>query len=99
MKAECAWKLGRTADAIALVNQIRTRSSAPALTTIDADILLAERGKEFFAEGQRRSDLIRFGKYTAAWWEKPASQPFRTLFPIPQGQLQANPNLTQNPGY
>lgn len=99
MKAECAWRLGRTSEAVSLVNQLRARSSAPALTSIDADILLEERGKEFFAEGQRRSDLIRFGKYTAAWWEKPASQGFRTLFPIPQNQLQANPNLTQNPGY
>jgi hypothetical protein len=99
MKAECAWKLGRTADAIALVNQIRSRSSAPALTTLNADILLAERGREFFAEGQRRSDLIRFGRYTAAWWEKPTSQAFRAIFPIPQNQLQSNPNLKQNPGY
>lgn len=99
MKAECAFRLGRTAEAISLVNQIRTRSSAPALTTVNADVLLEERGKEFFAEGQRRSDLIRFGKYTASWWEKPISQAFRTLFPIPLNQLQANPNLRQNPGY
>lgn len=99
MKAECAWKLGRTGDAISLVNQIRTRSAAPALTAINADILLAERGRELFAEGQRRSDLIRFGKFTDTWWEKPVSQAFRTIFPIPLNQLQANPNLRQNPGY
>lgn len=99
MKAECAWKLGRTAEALALANQLRTRSSAPPLTTINAAILLSERGKEFYAEGQRRSDLIRFGRFNDAWWEKPASQPFRALFPIPQNQLQANPNLKQNPGY
>lgn len=99
MKAEAAFRLGRTADALALVNQVRARASAPALTTLTADILLAERGRELFAEGHRRSDLIRFGKFNDAWWEKNPSQPFRNLFPIPQNQLQANPNLRQNPGY
>lgn len=99
MKAECAFRLGRNADALALVNQIRTRAGAAPLTTLTADILLSERGKELFAEGQRRSDLIRFGKFNDEWWEKNPSQAFRNLFPIPQNQLQANPNLRQNPGY
>lgn len=99
MKAEAAWRQGKTAVALQFVNQVRARANAPALSTLSADILLAERGRELFAEGHRRSDLIRFGRYNSAWWEKPASQPFRNLFPIPQNQLQANPNLRQNPGY
>jgi len=52
-----------------------------------------------FAEGTRRSDLIRFGKFNSAWWEKQASAAFRNKFPIPLNQIQANPNLKQNPGY
>jgi hypothetical protein len=52
-----------------------------------------------FAEGTRRSDAIRFGKWNLPWWEKQASQPFRALFPIPQNQINANPALKQNPGY
>ncbi|WP_040481541.1 RagB/SusD family nutrient uptake outer membrane protein [Mariniradius saccharolyticus] len=99
MKAEAAFRLGRTSDALALVNQVRARANAAPLSTLTADILLAERGRELFAEGHRRSDLIRFGRFNDAWWEKNPSQPFRNLFPIPQNQLQANPNLTQNPGY
>lgn len=99
MKAEAAWRQGKTAIALQFVNQIRNRANAPALTAINADILLAERGRELFAEGQRRSDLIRFNRFNAPWWEKGASQPFRNLFPIPENQLQANPNLSQNPGY
>jgi starch-binding outer membrane protein, SusD/RagB family len=99
MKAEAAWRQGKTAIALQFVNQVRQRANAPVLTTINADVLLAERGREMFAEGHRRSDLIRFGRYNAPWWEKNASQPFRNLFPIPENQLQANPNLRQNPGY
>lgn len=99
MKAEAAWRQGKTAVALDYVNQVRERANVADLTSIDADVLLAERGRELFAEGHRRSDLIRFGKYNDAWWEKATSAPFRNLFPIPENQLQANPNLTQNPGY
>jgi hypothetical protein len=99
MKAEAAWRQGNSAVALQFVNQVRARANVAPLTAIDPDILLAERGRELFAEGHRRSDLIRFGKYNDAWWEKAQSAPFRNLFPIPENQLQANPNLTQNPGY
>jgi starch-binding outer membrane protein, SusD/RagB family len=99
MKAEAAWRQGNTGVALQFVNQVRERAEAPPLATIDGDILLAERGRELFAEGHRRSDLIRFGRYFEAWWEKAPSAPFRGLFPIPENQRQANPNLTQNPGY
>ena len=61
---------------------------------------LAERGREMFMEVTRRQDLIRFGKFNSAWWEKPASAAFRNVFPIPQGQIDASSGtLTQNPGY
>ena len=43
------------------VNIIRARSGAAALTSIDADKFLAERGREMFQESTRRSDQIRFG--------------------------------------
>jgi hypothetical protein len=53
-----------------------------------------------FQETSRRTDLIRFGKYTGTWWEKPASAKYRELFPIPFEQIQAsNGSLKQNPGY
>ena len=65
----------------------------------DLDQLLDERGRELYLESWRKQDLIRFGKYLVAWQEKAASDPKFLYFPIPNGQLAANPNLTQNPGF
>lgn len=82
------------------VNVLRARAGVEEYNgTLDADEFLAERGREMFVETARRTDLIRFGRYNDAWWEKPASQPFVNIFPIPQGQLNTDPDLTQNPGY
>ncbi len=99
MKAEAAWRQGKAAEALDAVNMVRMRAAVPALSAVTAEVLLAERGRELFAEGHRRTDLIRFGRFNDAWWEKSASAPFRNIFPIPQNQILANPNLTQNPGY
>lgn len=82
------------------VNTIRARAGVPALGSITADEFLAEKGREMFMEVTRRQDLIRFGKFNDAWWEKPASGDFRNVFPIPQAQIDASGGtLTQNPGY
>lgn len=99
MKAEAMFRGGNTAGALTYVNQVRSRAGIADLTTLDGDILLAERGREMFAEGYRRSDMIRFGRYNDAWWEKAASAATVNIFPIPQGQLDANADLVQNPGY
>ncbi len=88
--------------ALALINQVRARAFATPnpLLTIDRDVILRERGFEFVAEGKRRQDLIRNGKFTSPWEFKNATTgAFRVLFPIPQTQLDANPLLVQNPGY
>jgi hypothetical protein len=69
------------------------------LTAIDQDAILRERLFEFAGEAKRRQDLIRHGKFTQAWAFKPASEAHKVLMPIPQSQLDANPLLTQNPGY
>ena len=83
------------------VNMIRARAGLAAMTSITADSFLAERGREMFMEATRRTDLIRFGKWGQAWWEKPADAgTFTTLMPIPQAQIDASSgSLTQNPGY
>jgi starch-binding outer membrane protein, SusD/RagB family len=98
--AEAKWRLNAAdAQALTLVNQIRTRAGVDVYATLDADKLLAERGREMFAEMTRRQDLIRFDKFGAAWWEKAASTATYKLFPIPKPQLDANNKLVQNPGY
>ncbi len=82
------------------VNVIRRRAKASEFTAMDENVFLAERGREMFQEGVRRTDLIRFGKYNDPWWEKPASASFRNLFPIPVKQITASAGtLSQNPGY
>lgn len=107
-KAEALARLNGFGDgtALTIVNQIRTRAGATPFGTLTEGQLLAERGRELFVEALRRTDLIRFGAYQKAWWEKPSEGSTHTnLFPIPIEQMQLNNstgvvyNLTQNPGY
>jgi hypothetical protein len=57
-------------------------------------------GWEFSGEGWRRNDLVRFGKYNDPCDFRPvAADDHYNLFPVPQDQINANPNLDQNPGY
>lgn len=98
-----------TQEAVELINASKKRYFTAAqwetekytTSTLTLDELLAERGREFIFEGKRRTDLIRFGKFTTgSWWDhQPTGDATRTLYPIPLRQLQANPNLVQNPGY
>lgn len=101
IKAEALWRQNAgDAQALALVNQIRTRAGVAPFTSLTADNLLAERGREMFAELKRRTDLIRFGKYNDARWAKPKDASNHVnIFPIPRAQLDANKSLKQNPGY
>jgi starch-binding outer membrane protein, SusD/RagB family len=96
------------ATAITLVNELRAARGAAPLLTIplvnpanvdDPKTLLAERGRELYWEGFRRTDLIRFGVYLKPWGLKPNDDPKNLVFPVPSQALAANPNLTQNPGY
>ncbi|KQR94895.1 carbohydrate-binding protein SusD [Chryseobacterium sp. Leaf180] len=99
---------GNVAQALTYVNQIRTRAGASALPTLTLQNILDERGRELGLEGVRRQDLIRFGRFTGGtylWPWKGGVQAGTSIsdsykvFPIPASALQANPNLTQNPGY
>lgn len=109
MKAEAMMRQNggvATQEAVDLVNNVRARSFAPGdpdatytTSTLTLDELIDERGRELAYEMHRREDLIRFDKFTEAWWEKPASAEHRELFPIPFNVLTANPALEQNPGY
>ena len=82
------------------VNAIRARAKVSNLNSLTADSFLAERGREMFQEGVRRTDLIRLGNYNGVWWEKPTSPAHVNIFPIPQSQIDAAVGtLKQNPGY
>ena len=100
MKAEVLVRLGRNAEAPEFFNMVRHRAQVADITDLTLDDILAERARELFAEGHRRTDLIRFGKYLDPRWEKEQQSPdYVKLWPIPQAQISANANLQQNPGY
>ena len=113
MYAECVVRGaagGSAAQALTYVNDIRTRSNATLIAPTDLTLnyILDERARELNFEGYRRSDLIRFGKFTGGtylWpWKGNAlngtSIPDTyNVFPIPLTAINSNPNLTQNPGY
>jgi len=98
MKAEAMLRSNNAAGALLLVNQLRIKRGLTGLASVNLDQLLDERGRELYWEGYRRQDLIRFGKFLQPWQEKPEDDPSNLLFPIPNQQLSANPNLVQNPG-
>jgi len=101
---------GNSGLALQYVNDVRERSNADPIiaSDLDLDFIIDERARELNLEGHRRSDLIRFGKFTGGnylWpWKggtvngSSISDDYK-LFPIPQTALEANPNLQQNPGY
>lgn len=104
MKAELvARKANNWNDPItlAITNQIRTQhGGVTALPTLTATTFFAERGREMFAECWKRQDMLRFGTYNSAFRFHPADASTHVnLFPIPESQINANKNLTQNPGY
>jgi hypothetical protein len=99
MKAEAQLRTNNAASALVIVNNIRVNRGATPLASLTLDNLLDERARELYLESWRRQDLIRFGKYLLPYQEKPQSDPKALLFPIPNAQLAANPNLVQNPGY
>ncbi len=104
---------GSKAKATEYFNIVRSRAySGPAGNVaendLNLDLLLDERGRELYWECHRRTDLVRFNKFTTSdylWaWKGGVSQgqavdPKYNVFPIPSADLSANPNLKQNPGY
>jgi hypothetical protein len=98
---------GPSQESIDLINQVRTRANASLISFTDYpsqeslnDFILAERGREFYSEGLRREDLIRHGKLIQQAQDRGVpAQEFQTLYPLPQAQIDNNPNLEQNPGY
>ncbi|MCC8152752.1 MAG: RagB/SusD family nutrient uptake outer membrane protein [Tannerellaceae bacterium] len=103
MRAEALFRLdNNSTEALTLVNQVRTRNGYNPVTpfaVLTEENLLAERGREFTWEGWRRNDQIRFGVWEQPWDYKPQSSPVYRLFPIPQRQMDSNPNLKQHTGY
>lgn len=93
-------------DALQYVNQVRQRANVTPFSSSMSQAqlrtaLLDERGRELYAEGVRRQDLIRAGKFISLAQSRGASaKSYQTLFPIPQDVIvQGNGIIKQNPGY
>jgi hypothetical protein len=107
--AECKYRAGDKAGAAELLNDVRVRNypaGSPSLYNPDGSQLtdqemIDEWGREFLAEGRRRTDLIRWGVFnTGTWWDKqPDADNHTEIFPIGQNVLNSSPQLKQNPGY
>ncbi len=111
MLAESAYRNGDQGTALNFINMLRERAygnSNNNLSSMSLDDILDERSRELAWEGSRRTDLIRFGKFTSGDYVWPfkggdvigiATSSHLELYPIPTSDLILNPNLTQNPGY
>jgi len=107
--AECKYRAGDKAKAAELLNAVRKRNypaGSPSLYNVGGAQLtdqemLDEWGREFLVESRRRTDLIRWGKFsTGVWWDKqPDPDNHTEIFPIGQNVLNVSPDLKQNPGY
>ena len=94
--------------ALQYINDLRDRADASAVTSINTDFILDERARELYWEGFRRTDLIRYNRFTTGTYLWPwkggvrdgrAVEAFRSVYPIPASDVTANPNLEQNTGY
>ncbi|MGB8490091.1 MAG: RagB/SusD family nutrient uptake outer membrane protein [Bacteroidales bacterium] len=122
MRAEADLKAsgGDINQAVSDVNIIRSRAFGDDTHAVTAaqlqattngipfKFILDERGREFYYEAQRRTDLIRFGQFTDGtyvWsWKGGVSAGTQTsknlnVFPIPGNEVSSNPNIKQNNGY
>ncbi len=94
MKAETEIRLNGAGSGDDFIEPIRSRADVTPFVNATLEQLLEERGRELWLEGHRRQDLIRFGEFQRAWWEKPAKTGV-TTFPVPKWASDANPNLLE----
>jgi starch-binding outer membrane protein, SusD/RagB family len=104
---------GDNTTALGYLKQLAVRgrpndANAANFPQMSLDYIINERGRELFWECVRRTDLIRFNRFTtsAYLWAWKGGVPNGTavdskynIFPIPSIDLSSNPNLVQNPGY
>jgi hypothetical protein len=102
---------GDNTTALNYFNLLRTRAygnTSGNVSSIDLNLILDERARELYWEGFRRTDLIRYGKFTNDTYLWPwkggvqggrAVEDFRNIYSLPSSDVSANTNLKQNPGY
>nr|WP_321451139.1 RagB/SusD family nutrient uptake outer membrane protein [uncultured Carboxylicivirga sp.] len=89
------------------LKEITDRAGVSLPATVDLNWILDERARELYWECHRRTDLVRFGKFTSGYnWPLKGNSlngqdvaDRYNLMPIPFTDITANPNLKQNPNY
>ena len=104
--AECKYRAGDKAGAAVLLDAVRERnfkaedwddqSYEADLSKLTDDEFVDELGREFLGERHRRTDLIRWNKFGSEWWDKAVDAADKTIFPIPNQAINANPLLKPN---
>ena len=110
-RAEANFRLNDTNAALQDILTLRSHrgcTTQPQASDIDEMYILDEWAREFYLEGRRRSDLVRFDCFTTdkyLWdWkggvkEGKSVRDIYNVFPIPETDIKNNPNMTQNEGY
>ena len=108
-RAEANYRLGNNSAALEDIQTIQKRANRKVLaTSADEQTLIDEWCREFYMEGRRRSDLVRFGLFTGSKyrWDFKGGvaggigiESKYNVYPIPVTDIAGNPNMTQNTGY
>ena len=108
-RAEAKYRLNGSQDGLEDIKKVQERAHRTALATgVDDQTLIDEWCREFYMEGRRRSDLVRFGLFTGSkyLWSFKGGVPNGAgieshfdIYPIPGNETKNNPNMTQNPKY
>lgn len=106
-RAEAIFRQG--GDATGDINELRKRANCTRkVQTVTEQELIDEWAREFYLEGRRRSDLVRFGMFTTnkyLWdWKGGAMNgtsvaSYYNKYPIPVSDINNNRNMSQNEGY
>lgn len=108
-RAEAKYRLNGSQDGLADIQYVQERANRQIkASSVDEQTLIDEWCREFYMEGRRRSDLVRFGLFTGSkylWSFKGGSEngqgiPTKfDIYPIPGDEMKNNPNMTQNSKY
>ena len=94
-RAEGRFRAGDPAGALEDLNTIRNRAGLPSLSNIDLEVILKERYLELVFEGHLYRDTKRNRKM---FGDRPFDDS-RSIYPIPQREMDVNGALVQNEGY
>ena len=108
-RAEAKYRLYGSQDGLEDILKVQDRANRQIkASSVDEQTLIDEWCREFYMEGRRRSDLVRFGLFTGSKYlwsfkggvENGAGIPsYYDIYPIPYNEIKNNPNMTQNPKY